>query len=53
MNPSATSCSGTHHTDFADDLALISETIEQAQLFLLRVECNAAQVGLYVNEDKT
>ena len=38
--------------DFADDLALISETIEQAQLFLLRVECNAARVG-HINDDKT
>ena len=40
-------------TNFADDLALISETIEQAQLFLLRVETCAAQVGLHANADKT
>ena len=40
-------------TNFADDLALISETIEQAQLFLLRVENCAAQVGLHANADKT
>ena len=39
--------------DFADDVALISETIEQAQLFLLRVECNVARVGLFINDNKT
>ena len=39
--------------DYADDLALISETIEQSQLFLLRVEAAAAQLGLYANEVKT
>ena len=40
-------------TDFADDLALISNTLEQAQLFLLRLELAAAQIGLHVNETKT
>lgn len=40
-------------TDFADDLALTSDTLEQAQLFLLKVESIAAQIGLYLNEDKT
>ena len=40
-------------SDFADDLALISESIEQAQLFLLRVEHAAAQIGLHTNETKT
>ena len=40
-------------TDFADDLALISNTLEQAQLFLLRLESAAAQVGLHINEIKT
>ena len=39
--------------DFADDLALISESIEQAQLFLLRVEHAAGRIGLYTNETKT
>ena len=39
--------------DFADDLALLSDTIEKAQLLLLRVE-NAAQiVGLQRNVTKT
>ena len=33
-------------TDFANDLALISNTLEQAQLFLLRLESAVAQVGL-------
>ena len=40
-------------TDFADDLALISNTLEQAQLFLLRVESAAGQIGLHLNESKT
>ena len=40
-------------TDFADDLALISNTLEQAQLFLLKVELISAKVGLNLNEDKT
>ena len=40
-------------TDFADDLALTSNTLEQAQLFLLKVESMAATIGLYLNEDKT
>ena len=37
----------------ADDLALISESIEQAQLFLLRVEHAAAQIDLHTNKTKT
>ena len=40
-------------TDFADDLALASSTLEDAQLFLLRVETAVAQVGLQINEQKT
>ena len=40
-------------TDFADDLALISNTLEQAQLFLQRLESVAAQIGLHTNEKKT
>ena len=40
-------------TDFADDLTLISNTLEQAQLFLLRVESAAGQIGLHLNETKT
>ena len=40
-------------TDFVDDLALISNTLEQVQLFLLRLESAAAQVGLHINEIKT
>ena len=39
--------------DFADDLVLISQTIEQVQLFLFRVEPAAAELGLYTHEDKT
>ena len=40
-------------TDFADDLALTSNTLEQAQLFLLRLEVAAEQIGLHTNEAKT
>ena len=40
-------------TDFADDLALTSNTLEQAQLLLLRLEAAASQIGLHVNESKT
>lgn len=40
-------------TDFADDIALISDTIEKAQLLLLRVETAAELVGLHVNVTKT
>ena len=40
-------------TDFADDLALLSNYIEQAQLFLLRLEVAGESIGLYVNYTKT
>lgn len=39
--------------DFADDIALLSEEIAQAQELLDRVEKEAAGVGLHVNVDKT
>ena len=39
--------------DFADDLALMSNTLEQAQLLLLRLEIAAETVGLHVNFKKT
>ena len=40
-------------TDFADDLALTSNYLEQAQLLLLRLEVAAEAVGLHVNFKKT
>ena len=40
-------------TDFADDIALLSDTIEKAQLLLLRVEAAAETIGLHVNDTKT
>ena len=40
-------------TDFADDIALISEEITQAQEVLSRLENDAAKDGLYCNSDKT
>lgn len=45
----------THITDadFADDLALLSNYVEQAQLLLLRLEIAAEAVGLHVNYKKT
>ena len=39
--------------DFADDLALISSEIDQAQEFLSRLETEANQVGLHLNAKKT
>ena len=40
-------------SDFADDIALISDNLEKAQLLLLRVEIAADIIGLHVNEKKT
>ena len=39
--------------DFADDIALTSNTVEEAQLLLQRVEEAAKLVGLHVNDTKT
>ena len=39
--------------DFADDIALLSEGIDQATELLHRVEASAASVGLYINPGKT
>lgn len=39
--------------DFADDIALISAEIDQAQEMLKRVESDAAGVGLMANANKT
>ena len=39
--------------DFADDLALLCEEIEQAQEVLLRLETEAENVGLFCNAKKT
>ena len=40
-------------TDFADDLALLTDTVEDAQRFLYSVEDAAKSVGLHLNEEKT
>ena len=40
-------------TDFADDLALISGTLANAQSLLTSLEKAASSVGLYLNESKT
>ena len=40
-------------TDFADDTALISEQISQAQVMLNRVETETRKIGLFLNEKKT
>ena len=40
-------------TDFADDIALIADSVEEAQKLLEEVEKAAATVGLQMNEDKT
>jgi len=39
--------------DFADDLALVSETISNLEDLLHSLETSASQVGLYCNEGKT
>ena len=38
--------------DFADDIALLSEEIDQAQELLTRVEHESAKVGLQLNDKK-
>ena len=38
---------------FADDIALISEEVNQAQEFLTRVETESARIGLHLNAKKT
>ena len=40
-------------TDFADDIALISEEIEQAQKMMDRMETETRKIGLFLNEKKT
>ncbi|CAJ1055842.1 uncharacterized protein LOC110241963 [Xyrichtys novacula] len=39
--------------DFADDIALLSDAVEQAQELLLRVETECNKVGLGLNGPKT
>ena len=39
--------------DFADDLALVSDNLEKAQVLLLRLEVSAEAMGLHVNCKKT
>ena len=39
-------------TDYADDIALTSNTIKEAQMLLQQVEEAAKQIGLHVNDDK-
>ena len=40
-------------TDFAVDIALISEHISQAQEMIIRVETETRRIGLFLNEKKT
>ena len=39
--------------DFADDLALLEDTVKDAQKFLYSVEDAAKVVGMHLNDDKT
>ena len=39
--------------DFADDIALLSEELHQAQDLIQRVETSVAKVGLTMNAKKT
>ena len=40
-------------TDFADDIALLSNTLRQAEELLHRTQDAAKQIGLHINEKKT
>ena len=40
-------------TDFADDIALLSNALEQTQLLLSRVDTSAKQIGLHINNSRT
>ena len=40
-------------TDYADDIALLSDSIEQAELLLHQVESATKLIGLHINETKT
>ena len=42
-----------HDLDFADDLALITENVNQAQILLSKLEEEAGQIGLICNSKKT
>ena len=42
-----------HHLDFADDLALITENVNQAQILLSKLEEEAGKIGLICNAKKT
>ena len=39
--------------DFADDLALLANTIEEAEKLLHHIELAAREVGLHINAKKT
>ena len=39
--------------DFADNIALLSDTIRDAQVLLSALECAAKEVGLLINKSKT
>ena len=47
-----TPCVVISDLDFADDIALISSEIAQAHELVLRVEKEAAEIGLHLNETK-
>ena len=40
-------------TDYADDLAITSDNVEDANIMLHKIEEAAAEIGLGVNADKT
>ena len=40
-------------TDFTDDIATFSDTLQNATLLLLNIEMAAKEVGLLINEKKT
>ena len=38
---------------YADDIALVSQEVEQAQIMLTNIEIEVAKIGLHINAKKT
>ena len=53
VNMASQSGKSISDTGYADDLCMLSDTLQEAQELLTRVETAAAEVGLFMNEKKT
>ena len=52
--PGAGACCSDHSDlDYADDISLLSDTLDQAQKLLAAVELLCSRVGLQLNSKKT